>query len=87
MVDFATSARFQRYWRELAREIHDDHPELDGDIVGVRATERLLFEFRYDDGTTIIDRFLQQPRLTDCEHEMAAGFLGAMFCIRAAVRA
>ena len=78
MVDFATSARFQRYWRELAREIHDDHPELDGDIVGVRATERLLFEFRYDDGTTIIDRFLQQPRLTDREREMAVGFLGGI---------
>lgn len=72
MVDFATSPPFERHLRHLLRETLDMDP--DAPDPEVRAVERLLFEFRYDDDTTVIDRFLQLPRLAAGEREMAAGF-------------
>ncbi|MFT3872406.1 MAG: hypothetical protein QM714_07115 [Nocardioides sp.] len=72
MVDFATSPPFERHLRRLLRESVDRDPHLpDPDV---RAVERLLFEFRYDDDSTVIDRFVRLPALTPAERDMATGF-------------
>lgn len=62
LVDFATTPPYERHlrqqFRNLERSSHSDE-----DLV-VMAIEALLFEFEYDDGSTILDRFLSRQRLT-----------------------
>ncbi|MGL5811488.1 MAG: hypothetical protein ACRCYQ_16225 [Nocardioides sp.] len=41
----------------------------------VAAIEKLLFGFRYDDGTTVVDRFVRRSGLSEDERAMARGFL------------
>jgi len=41
----------------------------------VAIVERLLFGFRYDDGTTVVDRFVQRSGHSEAAREMARGFL------------
>lgn len=72
MVDFATSPPFARHLRRLVRGAVERDPDLADP--GMRAIERLLFEFRYDDGTTVVDRFIRQPGLNETERAMAHGF-------------
>lgn len=73
LVDFATSPPFERHVRRIAREtLAADPGTKDVDVVVV---EKLLFGFRYDDGTTVVDRFVGRPRLSQLEREMARGFL------------
>lgn len=72
MVEFATSPPFEKHLRRLVRDTVESSPQLvDPEI---HAVERLLFEFRYDDDTTVIDRFLRRPDLTQTERDMAVGF-------------
>lgn len=73
LVEFATSPPFERHLRRLAHELLANHPDsADPDVAVV---ERLLFEFRYDDGTTVVDRFVRRSGLSEAEREMARGFL------------
>ncbi len=73
LVDFATSPPFERHLRRLARELLKDYPDSrDPDVAVV---EKLLFDFRYDDGTTVVDRFVRRAGLSEAEREMARGFL------------
>lgn len=73
LVEFAQSPPFERHLRRIMHELLDDNPDAgDLHIVGV---EKLLFDFRYDDGTTVVDRFVGRPRLGEPEREMARGFL------------
>lgn len=73
LVDFATTPPFERHLRRIARELAEDHP--DSPDPGVAVVEKLLFDFRYDDGTTVVDRFVRRPGLSDAQREMARGFL------------
>jgi hypothetical protein len=73
LVDFATSPPFERHLRRLARELLENHPDATDPDVAV--VERLLFDFRYDDGTTVVDRFVRRSGLSAAEREMARGFL------------
>ncbi|HET9842460.1 MAG TPA: hypothetical protein VFQ01_10680 [Nocardioides sp.] len=73
LVDFATTPPFARHLRRIARELLDAHPDCPDPDVAV--VEKLLFEFRYDDGTTVVDRFVGRPGLSEAEREMACGFL------------
>jgi len=73
LVEFATSPHFERHLRRLARELLENHPDSqDADVVVV---EKLLFDFRYDDGTTVVDRFVRRSGLSEAEREMARGFV------------
>lgn len=73
LVDFATTPPFERQLRRLARQLMEDYP--DSPDPGVAAVEKLLFDFRYDDGTTVVDRFVRRSGLSEREREMARGFL------------
>lgn len=73
LVEFALSPPFERHLRRIAREVAHAHP--DSQDLGVMVVERLLFNFRYDDGTTVVDRFVRRPRIGDAERVMALGFL------------
>lgn len=51
----------------------ENHPDSrDPDVAVV---EKLLFDFRYDDGTTVVDRFVRRSGLSEAERAMASGFL------------
>lgn len=41
----------------------------------VAVVEKLLFEFRYDDGTTVVDRIVRPSGLSEAEREMTRGFI------------
>ncbi|MGL5866204.1 MAG: hypothetical protein ACRCYX_10100 [Dermatophilaceae bacterium] len=73
LVEFATSPPFERYLRQFARELAEDHP--DSASRGVAAIEKLLFDFRYDDGTTVVHRFVRRSDLSEAEREMARRFV------------
>jgi len=73
LVDFARTPPFERHLRRIARELtkrHPDTPDLD-----VTAVEHLLFEFRYDDGSTVVDRFVTRSGVRRDVEAMARGFL------------
>lgn len=73
LVEFATSPPFERHLRRLAREVQANHP--DSADLDVAVVEKLLFEFRYDDGTAVVDRFVRRSGLSEAERVMARGFL------------
>lgn len=73
LVDFATSPPFERHLRRLASELVENHPDSPDPDVAV--VEKLLFGFRYDDGTTVVDRFVRRSGLSEAERAMASGFL------------
>lgn len=73
LVNFATSPPFERHVRRLARELAENHPDSPDPDVAV--VEKLLFDFRYDDGTTVVDRFVRRSGLSEAERAMASGFL------------
>lgn len=73
LVDFATTPPFERQLRRLARQFVEEYP--DSPDPGVAVVEKLLFDFRYDDGTTVIDRFVRRSGLSEMERDMARGFL------------
>jgi hypothetical protein len=73
LVEFATSPPFERHFRRIARELLARYPDLPDPDVAV--VEKLLFDFRFDDGTTVVDRFVRRPGLSDAEQQMARGFL------------
>lgn len=72
MVGFASSTPFRRHLDRLLREATQISSTVADPTIA--AVERLLFEFRYDNGTTVVDRFLQLPDLTEAERDMARGF-------------
>lgn len=73
LVEFATTPPFERHLRRLARELLENQPgSPDPDTAVV---EKLLFDFRYDDGTTVVDRFVRRSGLSEAERAMARGFL------------
>jgi hypothetical protein len=73
LVDFATTPPFERHLRRLARELLENYPDSPDPDVAV--VEKLLFDFRYDDGTTVVDRFVRRSGRSEAEREMARGFL------------
>lgn len=73
VVNFATSPPFERHLRRLARELVENRP--DSPDLDVAVVEKLLFDFRYDDGTTVMDRFVRRSGLSEAERAMASGFL------------
>ena len=66
LVDFAMTAPYERHLRQQLRDLQSSsHSEEDRTVMAVEA---LLFEFEYDDGSSILDRFLaRQQRLTPQE--------------------
>lgn len=73
LVAFALTPPFQRHLRRIVRELSEQHP--DTADPGVTAVEQLLFEFRYDDGSRVVDRFVKRRGLRAEERAMALGFL------------
>jgi hypothetical protein len=73
LVDFALTPPFERHLRRLARELAAQRPDVPD--LGTAAVEHLLFEFRYDDGSTVVDRFVARSGVTETEEAMARGFL------------
>lgn len=39
------------------------------------AVEHLLFEFRFDDGSGVVDRFVARSNVSETQEAMARGFL------------
>src|SRR5680860_1008377 len=60
LVEFALTPPFQRPLREHTRRCV--HPELDAESQAIESVESLLFEHRYDDGSTVLDRFIARNR-------------------------
>jgi hypothetical protein len=73
LVQFATSPPFQKHLRRVARELAEEAPSIADP--GVEVVERLLFSFTYADGSTVVDRFLRRPGLSEAGQAMAGGFL------------
>ncbi len=72
-MDFARTPPFERHLRRIRREVTqraDDYTDVD-----VVAVEHLLFVFRFDDGSTVVDRFVSRPDVTEVEAAVATGFL------------
>lgn len=72
LVEFALSAPLARHLRKCLRELEADYTSAQD--AGEAAVEKLLFEYQFDDGTTVIDRFVRKVHLSEPEHEMALGF-------------
>lgn len=73
LVDFALTPPFERHLRRIARRLAEQHP--DGPDPGTAAVEHLLFEFRFDDGSGVVDRFASRSKVSETEGAMARGFL------------
>jgi len=73
LVDFALTPPFERHVRRIARRLAEQHP--DGPDLGTAAVEHLLFEFQFDDGSGVVDRFVSQSKVNETEAAMARGFL------------
>jgi len=62
LIDFVLTPPFQEPLRQL---LWAGGPATGGQACAIQAIEALLFEHRYDDGSTVLDRFLHdQPGLT-----------------------
>jgi hypothetical protein len=72
MVAFANSPPYERHLRRLLVDSVTSNPDVADPHV--HAVERLLFEFRYDDDTSVIDRFLRSTALTNAERDVVTGF-------------
>lgn len=73
LVDFALTPPFERHLRRIARRLAEQHP--DSPDLGTAAVEHLLFEFRFDDGSGVVDRFVSRANVSEREGAMAQGFL------------
>jgi hypothetical protein len=75
LVDFATSPPFERQLRAISRGLAAEaSPSDDPYVMLVAAVEQLLFDFEYDNGTTVLDRFVRQPRLDEQDRALVEGF-------------
>lgn len=72
LVEFSLSEKLARHLRKCLRSL--DGKFATAERAGVAAIEKLLFEYEFDDGTTVIDRFVRQSSLNDRERKMAQGF-------------
>lgn len=63
LVSFALTAPFQKPLRSLVRELEPLQMEPKSELI--YACELLLFEHRYDDGSTVLDRFVAKARGLD----------------------
>ncbi|OAV62645.1 hypothetical protein [Enteractinococcus helveticum] len=72
LVEFGLSDKLARHLRKCLRSVAGQYTS--PDQLGVAAMEQLLFEYEFDDGTTVIDRFLQESSLNDSKREMIQGF-------------
>lgn len=75
LVEFATSphlaSRLRRFTRENSPPPHGLPPE----DVAVLAVDSFIFDMQFDDGSTLIDRFLARSDATEADAAMARGFL------------
>ena len=78
LVDFATSPPLQRQLRAAARAQAEADPSADPEDLFVDAVEHLLFDFRYADGSGVLDRFLATSSLDDTDRDLAEGFRGGV---------
>ncbi len=77
LVEFALTPPFQRPLRACSRRLRDT--ELDGPSQLVEAVEALLFEHRYDDGGTVLDRFARRhPRLPEGQRALLDSWKGSV---------
>lgn len=71
LIDFALQPHLQRPLREQVRRVR--HERLDSEAQMIEAIESLLFEHRFDDGTTVLDRFAaRRPERDPIERELLA---------------
>jgi hypothetical protein len=54
LVAFALTAPFEKHLRRIARELNQESSDVDDPAVEL--VERLLFSFKYDDGSSIVLR-------------------------------
>lgn len=75
LVDFALTPPFQKHLRRLVRQLGQTLALDNAYDIGVYGVEELLFEFRYDDGSTVIDRFIRRRGADDLDREIAPRML------------
>ena len=69
---FAVTAPYQRHLRAPLRASEGSHRQWDR---AVRAVDNLLFDVEYDDGTTVLDRFLgKHPEPAPVERELVTAW-------------
>ncbi|MFT4216648.1 MAG: hypothetical protein QM619_05605 [Micropruina sp.] len=73
LVRFAQTAPFALQLRSLLWEAMES-PGAQRNVEVV-AIERLLFSFRYDDGSSVVHRFVRRSGLSGAKRVMALGFL------------
>lgn len=70
LIDFAMTPPFARPLRQLRRRV--DRPDRTPFDCDVEAIEALLFEHTYDDGTTVLDRYVRDRRHIPDRHRALA---------------
>lgn len=80
LVDFATSPPLERQLRAITREVTAAAPDdRDPFTLGVQAVERLLFEFAYDDGSTVLERFAARHSLDPEDRALVERFADGVY--------
>lgn len=85
LSDFALSPPFERYFREILLDEADGVP-FATDETFATAVNRLLYEYRYPDGSTVIDRFARRKDVDEATEAMARGFGDSVASIFEVVR-
>lgn len=73
LVQFATSPPLQRQLRVITRRHQLESTDLPEYDVLVNSIEELLFDFTFDDGSTVLDRFGALPARTDKDGALLVG--------------
>jgi hypothetical protein len=77
LVTFATTPPYERLLRQQLRSLdRSNHSEKD---LAILAVEALLFEFEYDDGGTVLDRFSARQQLTPDERSLIGQWDDSVF--------